>query len=210
MRKTRICINLILFVLPLAAWTVMFKGVSGLLSSAGLGSLKYFTVLSNLFESAASGIWLLTVSLCKERQNMHKAEVLKYIASLSVLLTFTTVVFFLGPVFGYKSMFAGANFWFHLIIPLVSVAEIIVFVKETFSIKDNLIAIVPILCYGIVYLGNIILNGRGDSVSGWNDFYGFASWGIPAGILLFGVICLFIFAAGAGIRIIAGRRAGKP
>ena len=41
-----------------------------------------------------------------------------------------------------------------------------------------LIAVIPMIVYGTFYLGNILLNGRGE----WpdtNDWYGFAMWGIP-------------------------------
>ncbi len=33
-------------------------------------------------------------------------------------LTFMTIAFFLGPIYGLFSMYQGANFWFHLIVPL--------------------------------------------------------------------------------------------
>jgi hypothetical protein len=50
-----------------------------------------------------------------------------------------------------------------------------------------LIAVIPMIVYGTFYLGNILLNGRGE----WpdtNDWYGFAMWGIPASFLVFVII----------------------
>ena len=40
---------------------------------------------------------------------------LKYAATVSVGLTFLTVMLFLGPRFGYGAMFQGVNLWFHLL-----------------------------------------------------------------------------------------------
>ncbi len=204
MKKTiRIILNISLFILPLGAWLLMFRGLSGILSSRGFMSLRYFTVLSNLLESAASAVWLVCMGL---RRKSHLAEMLKYTACLCVFLTFITVMVFLGPLFGYASMFAGANLWLHLIVPVMAVIEMLLFVREPFSLRENLLTVIPVLCYGSVYLGNIIINGRGDSVSGWNDFYGFAAWGIPAGVLIFAGICLVVFGAGLCVRKICGRR----
>ena len=204
MKKIRIIINMFLLFAPLAAWISMFRGISGVLSSRGIESLRYFTVLSNLFEGAASAIWLAAVMLHGKNRSLHRAETIKYTASLSVFLTFSTVILFLGHLYGYRAMFKGANLWLHLIVPLAAVSEMVLFVRERFSVKNNLMAVVPVLIYGSIYLGNIIVNGRGDSVSGWNDFYGFAAWGIPAGTVIFAVICLFVYAAGSVLRKITG------
>ena len=203
MKKTiRIILNFFLFIAPLAAWILMFRGISGVLSSRGIMSLKYFTVLSNLLESAASAVWLLCTFL---HGRSHRAEVFKYTACLCVFLTFFTVMVFLGPLFGYPSMFAGANLWLHLIVPVAAIAEMLLLVREPFSIQENLLAVVPVICYGSVYLGNIILHGRGDNVTGWNDFYGFAAWGIPVGMVIFAVICLVVFGAGLLVRKLTDR-----
>lgn len=192
--------------MPFVAWIMMFEGVSGLLSSRGWGSLKYFTVLSNLLEGITSGIWLAGNVQHAGWKGSHRAEVLKYIACLCVFLTFATVMLFLGPVFGYHAMFTGGNLYFHLVIPVVAILEMIFLVRETFSVKENILAVIPVICYGCVYLGNILINGRGDSVSGWNDFYGFTAWGLPAGIGIFAGICIVVFVAGTILRNVTKRR----
>ena len=43
----------------LGSWIAIFVSASGTLMHNGINSLKYFTVLSNLFEGAASVIWLM-------------------------------------------------------------------------------------------------------------------------------------------------------
>ena len=176
-----------------------------MLSSRGLESMKYFTVLSNLLEGIASLIWLVCLAAKREK---HRAEVLKYIACLCVFLTFATVMVFLGPLYGYRAMFAGANLWLHLIVPLAAVFEMVFFAREDISAPEAACSVIPVFIYGSVYLGNIIMNGRGDAKTGWNDFYGFAMWGIPVGVLIFAGICLIVFGAGLVLRRIMRKSAG--
>ena len=203
-KKCRVIINLFTAFMPFLAWSSMFRGVyGGVLSSRGLASLKYFTVLSNLLEGFASLIWL-SATLFGRRKN-HRAEVLKFIACMSVFLTFLTVVVFLGPLFGYAGMFSGANLWLHLIIPLAAIGECMVFVRESFSVRESLYTIVPVLVYAAGYLGNILVNGRGNIVTGKNDFYGFVTWGIPIGICIFALICLVVFLVSLLLRKICSR-----
>ena len=215
-KKCRILLNLFTAIMPFAAWLSMLGGASGVLSSHGLASLKYFTVLSNLFEGIASLAWLLTVlkysraensramhsadSGCTEnRPAMHRAEAVKFTASLCVLLTFTVVMVFLGPLFGYPSMFKGANFWLHLVVPLAALAEMVFLVRENITLRETACSVLPVVVYGCFYLGNILLHGVRDE-NGWNDFYGFVTWGLPAGLGIFALICLFVFLAGLVMR----------
>ena len=189
-QKCRFIINLFTAFMPFAAWLMMFGGPSGVLSSHGVQSLRYFTVLSNLFEGAASIVWLIFA--VRSKKPSHIAEALKFIACLSVFLTFATVVVYLGPLFGYSGMYQGVNFWFHLIIPLASILEILLFMRETISFFEASCSVIPVVIYGCFYLGNILVNGRGDETH-WNDFYGFVTWGIPVGIIIFAVICTIVF-----------------
>lgn len=184
--------NLGIALLVLLAWLQMtFYGSEAALSSLGFSNLKYFTVLSNLLEGIASVLYARELRLLgngKRERTAHAVFVLKFTSTVCVGLTFLVVVLFLGPLFGLAAMYIGANLWFHLMIPLLSMAEL-VFLEhnEHISIRDTLWALLPVLLYGSVYLLNVLLNGVGD----WpdrNDFYGFATWGVPIGILIFTVI----------------------
>ena len=191
--KVRLVINLFIFVVVMVSWLQMFRGSEGILSSGGFRSLKYFTVLSNLLEAVASFIWVID---CVRHKDMRAADRLKYIACVSVMLTFLTVVVFLGPLFGYGGMFAGANLWFHLLIPLLSLVEFTAFNETILSRKDNFKTLIPLLIYGVAYLGNILINEIGE----WpysNDWYGFATWGLPIGVLIF--LFLFFVVYGVGL-----------
>ena len=122
----RIMINIFTAIMPFVAWLMMFLGPSAILSSEGIQSLRYFTVQSNLCEGFASLAWLVNQVRKKET---HHFEVLKFISCQNVFLTFAIVMVFLGPLFGYGAMFAGGNFWLHLVIPIVALAEM-VFLSE--------------------------------------------------------------------------------
>ena len=163
------------------------------LTSIGLSSLKYFTVLSNLLEAAACVVWLINGN-----------EKIKYIAAVSVTLTMVVVLTFLGPLFGYIPMFTGVSFWMHLIVPVAALLEVLFWSKEKFSKKDNFIACIPLGLYGVFYIGNNLINGRGQ----WphtNDWYAFLTWGYPIGFLLFAVIVAVAYLIGLFIRKVRER-----
>lgn len=197
MERKRTVVNIILIIAVAGAWLMMTFGGEGTLSENGFGNLKYFTVLSNILEAVASAVWL--ASRNGDEVKKERAERLKYISAAAVMLTFTTVMVFLGPLYGYSSMFVGANLFLHLLIPLASFAEIVFLSDTEYSRRDNRLVIIPPLIYGAVYLSNIMINGIGE----WpdtNDFYLFLAWGYPVGILIFAVICLVTWLLGLLMR----------
>ena len=177
--KYRKYVNIVIIVVVIFNWIRMFPSYSsGRLLAAGLRTLRQFTVLSNLFEAYACIVWLY-----------KKDELIKYIGAVSLSLTFIVVLLFLGPVFGFKYMYLGSNLWFHLIIPIIAVLEIFIFNKRIISINDNLLALIPMIIYGIGYIGNVLINGIRTSNS-INDWYGFFTWGYLAAAFIFVIIVL--------------------
>lgn len=200
--KARLIANIVIAVLVAVAWIQMILGNEELLSSGGLSSLKYFTTLSNVFEGISCIIWIIFhVAFAKSEKGKAFADVLKYAACVCVTLTFLTVIIFLGPMFGYDNMFTHANLWFHLVIPLLSMAEFVCFNQSEVRIRENFAAVVPMLLYGTVYLVNLLLNGVGESPN-TNDLYGFATWGIPIGIGIFAVLCGITYGIGLALRVV--------
>ena len=193
MNKRKI-LNIALIIIVLVTWLRMVFVFSGTaLTAMGFSSLKYFTVLSNLFEGIACLIWLFNGN-----------EKIKYAAAVSVTLTMIVVLTFLGPLFGYIAMFTGVSFWMHLVVPLAALLEVLFWNKENFTLKDNLLASVPMGLYGVYYMGNNIINGIGQWPH-YNDWYGFLSWGYPIGFLFYAVILLGTFLIGFVIRKIKSR-----
>ncbi|MBQ1288051.1 MAG: hypothetical protein IIZ28_02305 [Erysipelotrichaceae bacterium] len=190
-KKIRLVLNSVLPAVILYEWLNMFFFANGnLLSSRGLQSLKYFTILSNLLEAFACLWWLF-------RRN----EVLKFTASVAVMLTCIVVLVFLGPMFGYRAMFAGPNLWFHLLVPLTALAEVLFLVNRTYSKKEIFLASLTMAVYGIFYLGNILINGIGQRPAS-NDWYGFLTWGYPVGVLIYFTIWGTTYLIGAFISFI--------
>ncbi len=192
-RAAAILINGLIPVIAFGAWGIMVSGndTGSVLTSARFISLKYFTVDSNLLMGIIS-LCILPSEIRSLRNGIDEIPtvllVLKLTGTVSVALTFTTVMVFLGPLYGYPAMFAGVNLYLHLIVPVLA---ILVFClaegTDRLMFRHTFIAVIPMLLYGTAYLGNILINGVGK----WpdtNDWYGFAMWGVPASFLVFAVI----------------------
>ena len=170
-------------------WILMGKTDSGSLSNKGVESLKYFTVLSNLFSGVVSAIYLV---VCWESglQLPLWLVTLKLVAATAVMLTFLVTVVLLVPMYGWKSLYRGGNFWLHLILPLLAAADCCLFLPlGEVPLHLTLWAMAPTALYGVSYLGRIFMHGaqQGDKEY---DFYGFLRWGmrmlpvVLAGMLL--------------------------
>ena len=187
--KKRVVFNIIIFVIILYSWlSLVFGRANSGFMSRGLSSLKFFTILSNLLEALACLIWIY-----------NRNEKIKYVATVSVTLTMMVTLLYLGPIFGYGMMFAGVNFWLHLAVPMTCLLEILVWNNEKYTKKDNLMACLPLIIYGLFYLGNNLINGKGA----WphmNDWYGFLMWGYPVGMVIFIILILFVYFIGYLIR----------
>ncbi len=199
MRKDKIrkLVNIFLVIAVAGSWYAILFFSTGPLVQNGIGSMKYFTVLSNLFEGVASVIWL--ISTYKNGKAGIKVECLKYIAAAAVGLTCVTVLVFLGPLYGYLAMFVGGNLFMHLLTPVIAIAEMIFLSDTAFTSKDNRLVVLSPLIYGVFYLGNNLINGIGE----WpdtNDWYQFLAWGYPVGILIFAVICVVTWLLGLAMR----------
>ena len=195
--RTRKTVNICIIIMVAGSWITMTLFGKGTLSQNGFGNMKYFTVLSNLLEAIASAVWLSEIR--RNGKASEYAETLKYIAAASVGLTLTTVMVFLGPLYGYIAMLKGANLFFHLITPVVSIAEIVFLSDRTYTKWENNLTVIPPFVYGAAYVGNILINGIGE----WpdrNDWYSFLIWGYPAGIVIFAVICLVTWLIGLLMR----------
>ena len=190
-------INIFLVIAVLGSWIAIFVSASGTLMHNGINSLKYFTVLSNLFEGLASVVWL--ISSRNNGKASARAELLKYIAAAAVGLTCVVVLTFLGPLYGYPEMFAGPSLFMHLLTPVIAIAEIIFLSDFTYTRRENRLVMLSPIVYGVVYLGNNLINGIGD----WpdtNDWYFFLAWGYPVGVLIFVVICAVTWLLGLAMR----------
>ena len=211
-RKKRfvvIAIDVFIAVMVVVAWAMLVFGAgSERLAANGLESLKYFTVLSNFLLAAASLVHAICQARCLRGAAPdvpRAAHVLKYVATTAVGLTFLTVVLFLGPLFGYPLMFEGGNLWLHLVLPVLAIVELCVLDSPyELGLRDDLVAVVPTLLYGIGYVANILINGVGEGHAS-NDWYGFTLWGLDKMPLVLAIMLLATFLIGLAIRVASNR-----
>lgn len=158
------------------------------LSSSGVENLKFFTVLSNEFCGIVASLWLIFDIFGKKLP-----VIFKLMAASSVGLTFLIVATFLAPMYPDLNLYENSNLWFHLILPLTAVLEFLLMkTQEKIPFRYAVISALPALVYGIGYLANILINGKGIFPD-TNDWYGFLNWGYAVGMVIFAVIVLMQF-----------------
>ncbi|MBR6257928.1 MAG: hypothetical protein IKR23_11160 [Lachnospiraceae bacterium] len=201
-KKVRLIYNIIMTGFVLYAWLIMFFNTEeGMLTARGLINLKFYTTLSNIFAAVVAVIWIIDHLRKKDNPSI---ALWKLMSAAAVGVTFTVVIGFLGPLYGFGTMYVGSNFFLHLVVPVMAMAEFIIFNERKMSVKDNLFVILPPLVYGTVYVINTLING----VKG-NDIYGFLIWGYPIGILIFIVICFAAFMIGLVLLFINSKLINK-
>ena len=188
-RITSIILNLLIFLLTLLSWGSMVFAITdgGMLSMPGWRSLRFFTVLSNLFNAEVCLAYAAgRLGGCVS----ERMQVWKLMGTTAVGLTFLTVMGFLGPVFGYGGMFPGGNLWLHLLLPAASILGYLLLDSDVpLPLRKTGWAVVPVLVYGVGYFGNILIQGVGD----WpdrHDFYGFLLWGWGPGAVIIAALLL--------------------
>lgn len=210
--KTAICkdrrsifsviLNILIVVFAAVGTVIMLsnQGDGTGLASSGITNLKYFTVLSNEFCGITAALWLVFFLLGKKFP-----PVLKLTAASAVALTFLIIAAFLAPMYPELDLYENANLWFHLILPLTAVLEFIIMrTDEKIPFRYTVISALTALIYGIGYLANILLNGKGEYPD-TNDWYGFLNWGYPVGIAIFAAIVLMDFAMAVLMRAVNNR-----
>ena len=168
----RIILNLIVFLAAVLAYLSCFHGEEGWNKETGLGALRYFTVLSNLFCAFAA----LALSLALLAGGVPRWVWLwKYIGTAAVTVTLLTVLFFLGPALGYKQLLSGRDLYLHLIVPLLAIFSFC-FLERLYplSFPLALTGLIPVILYGTLYLYKVVLCPEEKR---WEDFYGYNKGG---------------------------------
>ncbi|MBP5471646.1 MAG: hypothetical protein J6Y12_03125, partial [Lachnospiraceae bacterium] len=158
---------------------------------------KFFTVLSNIFCGIVAAVRIVFFIFSKKFP-----VITKMMSASAVGLTFLIIAAFLQPLYPDLNLYEGGNRYFHLIVPLLAMAEFIIFrAKEKIPFRYTFYSAVLSLAYGIFYLGNILINGVGT----WpetNDWYGFLNWGFPVGIAIFAGVVLMNFGIACLLRFL--------
>ena len=203
--KTELTLNLVIVILTVVGVAFMLTGdpEEGALQASGIGNLKFYTVLTNVFCGVIALVYLVFILLGKDT---GKIRVLKLAAVCGVAITFAVVAFMFGPLYGYPQFYKRGNLFFHLLLPLVAMAEFILVRRPKMPFKHAVFAAIPTLLYGLGYMTNILINGMGGQWPDTNDFYAFLSWGWPVGIMIFAGITLTAFGVACVFRMISNKR----
>ncbi len=156
MRKTLALVsNLIIIILEVISFAILITRNGGIT----VGMLVYYTRLSNLLALIAGIFVVIFIFRNKEGELPKWLSLLRFITTIMLFVTFLISLFVLTPAVGsfYKMMINNQLKFHHLLCPLLSIVSFIFFEKGgRLSVKDNFLATMPTLIYGIIML---ILNG---------------------------------------------------
>ena len=179
-----VSLNFAAFILTLVGTYVMVKGIDAdeHLAADGWGSIKYFTVQSNLVYGLYAGIFAAAELVYGSAEALPDVlYILKYALTVGVTLTMLTVVLYLAPVVekSYPPLFKGANLYFHLLVPLLAVISFCFFEKTgAISVPLVFLGAVHFALYGIFYTINALTHIEGGKVPLKYDWYGFLINGV--------------------------------
>ncbi len=198
-KKLNIISNILIVALVIGAIVWMFFSVNNVenkLIASGIEAFKFFTVDSNALMGIAS---LLSLIFILNKKESLFISVFKYVATASVTLTFLTVMFYLGPVFGMLSMLEGPNSLMHLVIPVIAIAHLFFLEPKAQEYKKRYIfySAIPMVAYGIIYLSNLAANNGYGNVK--YDWYFFGAFGIGIGFLMYLGMIGFSLLIGLGL-----------
>ena len=203
--KVSLILNLIIIALVLVASIMMFTGFKFMhgteivLESTKLGMLRFFTVESNIFVGIISLIFAINeinVIKGKKKEISKRNYILKLMATTAVGLTFFVVFAYLGPIAttGISSLLMNSNLFFHLIIPVLSILNFVLFEKtDKINFKCTFYGIVPTAIYGYYYLFNVLIHMENGIVSPIYDWYWFVQYGVWTAIIVVPIIFLITY-----------------
>lgn len=175
----------------------------------GLRTFCMFTVNSNILCAAAMAMVIPYTLDGLRTHNYHMPRWivdLVYMGVTAVALTFLVSLFILSPAKGFVLIFTGSRFFLHGVCPILAIVAFCFFMSEKrLTIRDSLLALIPVLIYAIVYY--VMVAVLGEEKGGWNDFYGFLSR-LPHWIPLTAIMPL-TFLIATGIRVLHNRSYDK-
>ena len=203
--KISLGINIIIIILVIVASVMMFtgfrfmQGAEIVLESTKLGMLRFFTVESNLFMGVAAcifGIKEIKLIKGKIQEISKRSYILKLMATTGVGLTCFVVFAYLGPIstLGVSSLLKNSSLFFHLIIPVLSLLNFIIFEKtDKLKYKDKFYGLIPTLIYGCYYLINVLIHMENGQVSVDYDWYWFVQNGVWTAIIVVPIIFIITY-----------------
>jgi len=207
--KISMAINMIIVILTIIACSIMFSGFKFMegdivLETTKIGMLKFFTVDSNIFMGIIAFLFsIMEIKILKGKKLdiSIRAYIFKLMATVSVGVTFFTVIIYLGQIVegGVFTLLKNSNLFFHLIIPVLSIINFCIFEKtDKIKFKYTVFGTVPVILYSIFYITNIVIHLENGKVLPIYDWYWFVQGGMWQLFIVppFMVLCTYIISFG--------------
>ena len=159
-----IAFNLAIFLITSALTARFFRKDGVWRVQNGKKAFRFFTVQSNVLCAVSA----LLLCLFPHSRAMW---LVKYAGTAAVSVTMLTVLFYLGPLYGYKKLLSGNDLFMHLITPLLALVSFCVWEKRGLAFFESLWGLVPVILYGVLYMYRVVFD------KAWDDFYGFNQTG---------------------------------
>lgn len=158
----------------------------------GIRLLKFFTVQSNILGGVTAFVYIIFLLRKNKTQKdiPFCVRILRYIATIDLIITFLVVALFLGFIYeeGYFMLFVNANFFFHFAIPVINFISFAFFEDAPkMTLKQTLWGMTHMVLYSIFYMTVVITHFHDGGVDIFYDWYAFAQLGIP-----FALVCAVI------------------
>ena len=141
----------------------------------GLRTFCMFTVNSNIFCGIAMMLTIPYTIDGMRKKDFHLPNWMVDFLLMGVTavgLTFLVSLCVLAPVKGFVLIFTGSRFFLHGLCPVLAIiAFCFIITNHVISIKESLIALLPVMLYAMVYYFMVEILGPDNG--GWDDFYGF-------------------------------------
>ncbi len=193
---------IVLFVL--AGVTVLFLrkvGDGRSLTAVGIKNIKYYTVQSNLLCGIVSAYYLV-LKFAKKKKIPDSFVCLKLAATATISITFLVTLCLLAPNYGYERLYRNQGLVFHLIVPLLAVADFWLLDTKGTRMKARYtwMSTFPTIIYGCGYIWNLYHHGLSDHFPDPHDFYKFTTYGYGLAMVIFAAIVLASFLMAALFR----------
>lgn len=204
--KIAAIVNILIFAMTVFATIGMYTGLQFMpgedkliLATRDTSMLRFFTVQSNIFAGIMALIFAIdeiTILKGKKKEISLKKYVLKLMTTTAVAFTFIAVFVYMGPMtkYGLPAMLMNSNLFFHLIIPVVSIFNLILFEKtDKLKLKYTFFALIPTVLYQVFYLINILIHMENGTVSPTYDWYLLVQNGVWMGIWIGPLVLLVTY-----------------
>ena len=185
-KKWALIFNVAIFYLALIGCEMCFCNIVIIPTTShaeGIELLKFFTLQSNIFAGITALIYVifLLVNRKKKKEIPMLIHILRFIATIDLVITFLVVALFLGFIAedGYFSLYLNANFLFHFLIPILNFVSFTFFEKKPrFEFRHIFAGLTHFFLYTVFYLTTVLVHFKDGAVDLKYDWYAFAHFGL--------------------------------